>query len=64
MAASGDKLYCEFCQLGFNFASKYHAHLRSSGHRALEDILTKDLSSDIQAEYLTPVNSEEFKCAR
>ena len=31
--------YCEFCQLGFNFASKYHIHLKSSRHRSLAAIL-------------------------
>ena len=42
--------YCEFCQHGFNFVSKCNVHLRSSGHRALEDILKKEVSHGNQAE--------------
>ena len=34
------KFFCEICQLGFHFASKYRMHISSSSHRALEEIFS------------------------
>ena len=34
------KFFCEICQLGFRFASKYRMHLSRSRHRALEEIVS------------------------
>ena len=51
-STSSCKFYCEFCQLGFNFASKYHLHLRSSRHCALEAIY-----DDLSHENDTPMET-------
>ena len=38
-SAPKTKFFCEICQLGFHFASKYQIHLTSANHRALEEII-------------------------
>ena len=49
-SSSKTKFFCELCQLGFHFASKYHAHLGSSNHKALQEIFNIKLPPEITKE--------------
>lgn len=42
---SSSKFFCEICNVGFDYLSKYQLHLRRSSHRALEDVVNKASSS-------------------
>ena len=50
MASSTWRFYCDLCQLGFHFSSKYQLHLQSSNHRTLEEIVNKVPPSDVQTK--------------
>ena len=49
--------FCNICNLGFDFLSKYQVYLQRPTHRALEDILNKVSCSAPTGDQATPLDT-------